>query len=79
MEIRNDYGYPVDPAPQSLSIHLLGFDLFAPVKQPQPEGKFERARKYAAEARVRNAHTECEVCRQAEVLQTVIQITRNWK
>lgn len=79
-EVRNQFGYPVR---ESLFKQMTGFELLAPVvKQPgpQPESKFERARKYAAEAHARNTPPcDCEPCKQAEILPAVIQITTNWR
>lgn len=83
IELRNDYGFPIAAESESLSKVLLGFDLFAPViVQPpaQQEGKFEKARKYAAEAKARNAPgCDCETCRMKELEPAVAQIVRNWQ
>lgn len=82
IELRNDYGFPVAAESESLSKMLLGFDLLAPVAvQPvKQEGSFEKARRYAAEAKERNKPVcDCESCRYLADLERVKQLTTNWR
>lgn len=76
-DIRNDYGFPAVQDNSALVseffMSIFGFD---PTTR-KPPSKWEIARQYAAEARIRNQRCNCHRCIEAEKLEAVQNILNN--